>query len=191
MDLTSLRSKFSRLRNQARRFRRLGQRRLSIEKDAQLAKYDYQKVVTQAKKSHWEAFLDDTENIWQAAKYLGEGGSGFASISRLKQDNNEVEAQDETEIAATLLSSFFPPLPPYPAPQYSNSGPQISMPPLTEEDVRNAIFSASSFSAGGIDGLPSVVWQKLWTILKCNVVTRDQLTGPRSSRFDAEQYPNA
>ena len=25
----------------------------------------------------------------------------------------------------------------------------------------------------------------------CNVVTRDQLTGPRSSRFDTEQYPNA
>ena len=58
-----LRSKFSRLRNQARRFRRLGQRHPSIKKDAQLAKYNYQKAVKQAKNSYLEAFLDDTENI--------------------------------------------------------------------------------------------------------------------------------
>ena len=33
---------------------------------------------------HWEAFLDDTEYIWQATKYLEEEDSGFASILRLK-----------------------------------------------------------------------------------------------------------
>ena len=74
---------------------------MSVKKDAQLAKYNYQKVMKQAKKSHWEVFLDDIENIWQAEKYLGEESSCFASISRLKQGNSEVEAQNKAEIAAT------------------------------------------------------------------------------------------
>ena len=52
VDLTAFRSKFSRLRNQARRFRRLGQRRPLLNRNTQLAKYDYQKAVKQAKKSH-------------------------------------------------------------------------------------------------------------------------------------------
>ena len=48
------------------------------------------------------------ENIWQIAKYLEEEDSGYASISRLKQSDSEMKAQDKAEIAATLLSSFFP-----------------------------------------------------------------------------------
>ena len=107
VDLTALRSKFSRLRNQVRRCRRLGQRQPLVEKNAQIAKYEYQKAVKQAKKNHWKAFLDVTENIWQAAKYLDDEDHGFALISRLKKDDNGPEAQNEKEIAATLLSSFF------------------------------------------------------------------------------------
>ena len=90
--------------------------------------------------------------------------------------------------------AFFPHYPPYPALQYSNSRLQISMPLLTKENVCNAIFLASSFCAGGIEGLPSVVQQKLWPILKSqitqlfcssfhqckrnDVVTRTIVTGP-------------
>ena len=40
------------------------------------------------------------------------------------------------------------------------------MPQIAKEDVRLAVFAASSYSAGGIDGLPLVVWQKLWPVLK-------------------------
>lgn len=45
------------------------------------------------------------------------------------------------------------------------------MPPITEEDVKLAIFSVSPYSAGGTDGLPSVVWQKIWPVLR-NQITR-------------------
>lgn len=68
-----------------------------------------------------------------------------------------MEAQNKTEIDATLLSSFFLLLPPYFAPQYSNNRLQILMLPLTKENVCNAIFLASFFSVRGIDSLPSVV----------------------------------
>lgn len=62
-NLSALRAKFSNLRNQARRFRRQGQRRLFLEADAQVAKYEYQKTMKKAKKQHWDNFLDDTKNI--------------------------------------------------------------------------------------------------------------------------------
>ena len=169
VDPTALRSKFSRLRNQARRFRRLGQRRPLLERNAQLAKHGYQKAVKQAKESHWEAFLDNTENIWQAAKYLGDENSDFAPISKLKKKKNKPEAQNETEIAATLLSSFFPSLPPYPTQQSHPERSEITVPPFTEEEVKNAIFAAGPFSAGGIDNLPSIVWQKLWPVLNLQI----------------------
>ena len=134
-----------------------------------MAKYEYQKAVKQAKKSYWEAFLDDTENIWQAAKYFGDENSGFASISRLKKEENEPEAQNETEIAVTLLSCFFPSLPPYPIQQSHPERSEITVPPLTGEEVKNAIFAASPFSAGGIDNVPSIVWQKLWPVLNLQI----------------------
>lgn len=45
------------------------------------------------------------------------------------------------------------------------------MPPITKEDVRLAILTANPYSAGGIDSLPSVVWQKVWPVLK-NQITQ-------------------
>ncbi len=96
---------------------------------------------------------------------MGYKSSGFTPISRLKKDNNGPEARNEKEIAATLLSSFFPSLPSYLIPQRNLGNSKISVPPLTEEDVKNAIFSASSFFAGRVDNHPSIVWQKLWQVL--------------------------
>ncbi len=101
---------------------------------------------------------------------MGDERSGFALISRLKKDDNESEAQNEKEIAATLLSSFFSLLPPYSTPQCNPGNSQITVPPLTEEDVKNAIFSASSFSAGKVDNLPSIARQKLWPLLNNQII---------------------
>lgn len=96
---------------------------------------------------------------------MGDENSDFAPISSLRREENEPEAQDKTEIAATLLSSFFPPLPDYPTPQRKSRGSPITVPPLTKEEVSDAIFSANVFSAGGVDNFPSIIWQKLWPVL--------------------------
>lgn len=113
INLSALRAKFSNLRNWAWRIRRQGQRCLSLEIEAQIAKYEYQKTMKKAKKQHWDDFLDDTKNIWQAARYLGEAGLGFTPISRLKDESTNKEVTNGKEIATTLLSSFFPLLPPH------------------------------------------------------------------------------
>lgn len=37
---------------------------------------------------------------------------------------------------------------------------------ITEKEVREALFTASPFKGAGIDGIPAIVWQKTWTVIK-------------------------
>lgn len=55
------------------------------------------------------------------------------------------------------------------------------MPSITEKDLWLAIFAASSYSAGVIDGLSSVVWKKLWPVLK------DQITQLFQNSIEREE----
>jgi len=50
------------------------------------------------------------------------------------------------------------------------------MEPLTEEEVHRAIFAASLFKAPGNDGMPAVVWQELWEVLRRHIVALYQLS---------------
>ena len=45
------------------------------------------------------------------------------------------------------------------------------MEPLKEEEVERAVFSANPYKAPGRDGLPAIVWQKLWPVLKTQITT--------------------
>ena len=63
----------------------------------------------------------------------------------MKKDKNEPEAQNETEIATTLLSNFFPSLRPYPTQQSYPERSEITVPSLTEEEVKNAILRLAHF----------------------------------------------
>ncbi len=66
-----------------------------------------------AKKQDWNGILDDTKNIWQVTRFLRETRSGFTLISKLKNEFLNKKVNNEKEIATTLFSSFFPPLPPH------------------------------------------------------------------------------
>lgn len=50
------------------------------------------------------------------------------------------------------------------------------MGPLEEGEVKQAVFAASPFKAPGNDGLPAVVWQKLWDLLKAHITRLFQLS---------------
>lgn len=121
----------------------------------------------QQKGQHWEDFLADSTNIWQASKYLADGTSKatFSAIPKLQTATLET-AQENGNIAQTLLDSFFPPLPDYPVPWSQGPYQQLNMTLINEEDVRRAIFASAPLKDPGIDRLPALVWQKTWSATK-------------------------
>lgn len=166
--MTVLRNEYTSLRNRFHRARRhnLGEKILSaIDTQAWAAKHAYFKALRKRKKELWEDFLDNTENIWQAAKYVADKTvrPSFSAISKIKNSSsNEVLAPDD--IAHVLLNNFFPPHPPHLIPTSDSSTSEISHTtqlssiPLTSVEVRTAIFKASPLKCPGDDGLPALVW---------------------------------
>jgi hypothetical protein len=171
MDLTQLRRVYTYWRNQARSQRRMGRMFSELEQQANEAAKEYHDAVRRQKKAHWEEFLADDTNIWQAAKYLDpQGSSAFDKIPPLTRRDGST-TKDKTEQAEELLSVFFPPLPP----RIEDEGPRpqrtaVSMPPLTIEEVERRIFAAKSWKAPGDDGLPAMVWKQVWPAVKDRVL---------------------
>lgn len=90
-----------------------------------------------------------------------------------------------SEIAATLLSKFFPPLPPYLGPRKETCYNQLRTPAITEDDIQNAIFQACPLKGPACDRIPALVWQKTWPVLKGYSVPLFQ------SSLRQEKLPNA
>jgi len=153
-DLTHLRRVYTYWRNQARTQRRMGHMFPDLEQQANEAAKEYHDAVRRQKKAHWEEFLADDTNIWQAAKYLDpRGSSAFDKTPPLTRRDGST-TKDKMEQAEELLSVFFPPLPA----RIEDEGPRpqrtaVAMPPLTMEEVERRIFAAKSWKAPGDDGL--------------------------------------
>ncbi|KJZ69719.1 hypothetical protein HIM_10888 [Hirsutella minnesotensis 3608] len=76
------------------------------------------------------------------------------------------------EQAEELLSTFFPPLPSRIEPE--GERPQrgeIAMPDLTLQEIEEKVMAAKPWKAPGEDGLPAIVWKKLWHVVKVRVWT--------------------
>ena len=170
-DLTQLRRVYTYWRNRARGQRRAGAILPELEQQAKDASKQYHEAIRKQKKAHWDNFLADDANIWQAAKYLDpDGNSAFDKIPPLVKRNGSV-TKDKTEQAAELMTTFFPPLPAV----IEDEGPRpqrmpVPMPCLTMEEVEQRIFAANSWKAAGDDGLPAEVWKQTWPVVKERVL---------------------
>ncbi|KAF6527575.1 hypothetical protein HZS61_007877 [Fusarium oxysporum f. sp. conglutinans] len=110
-DLTKLRRTYTFWRNLARARRRAGQRIDSLEDRAKETGKEYHDAIKRQKKTHWDDFLADGTNIWQAAKYLKPGHDANGDkVPPLKRTDGTM-TQDKVEQAEELLNVFFPPLP--------------------------------------------------------------------------------
>lgn len=142
-----------------------------LEQQANDAAKEYHDAMRRQKKAHWNDFLADDANIWQAAKYLDpHSSSAFDKIPPLTRRDGST-TKDKSEQAEELLSVFFPPLPA----RIEDEGPRpqrtaVSMPPLTIEEVEQRIFAAKSWKAPGDDGLPAMVWKQVWPVVKDRVL---------------------
>jgi hypothetical protein len=170
-DLTRLRKTYTYWRNLARAQRRAGHRQENLESRAKVASKEYHDSIRRQKKAHWDDFLADGANIWQAAKYLKPGGDMVGDkIPRLKRADGTT-TQDKAEQAEELLTAFFPPLPA----TIEDEGPrpwrrEVAMPDLTLEEVEEKVMAAKAWKAPGEDGLPAMVWKQLWPVVKERVM---------------------
>ena len=129
------------------------------------AKRIYFYIIRNQKKRHWEEFLNDIKNIWQAAKYLsGDDKVSFSLMSVIIENTGELVHKDNN-IAKALFTSFFPSLPPYPFLSHTVLSNQLSMESLINKEIQKVIISASSYKAPGRDKLLMIVWQHIWPII--------------------------
>jgi hypothetical protein len=169
-DLTQLRRVYTHWRNRARAARRAGAARPDLEETAKGAAKQYHDAIRQQKKKHWDGFLADNDNIWNAAKYLKTGNEAFGTVPALRRTDGTTTT-DHGEQAEELLSTFFPPLPSH----IDDEGrkPQrvpVAMPTITLEDVERQLHAAKSWKAPGDDGLPVIVWKQIWPVVKDHVL---------------------
>ena len=169
-DLTKLKKIHTYCRNQARSHRRAGSPDPVLERRAKESAKEYHDAIRKQKREHWQDFLADETNIWQAAKYLKSGQTAFDKIPALTRDDGSGTTNTK-EQADELIKTFFPPLPE----EVDEEGTRplrASAPfsPLTLEEVERQIFRAKSWKAAGEDGLPAVVWKELWPVVKERVL---------------------
>ncbi|KAM3537420.1 hypothetical protein ARSEF1564_009660 [Beauveria bassiana] len=170
-DLTQLRQVYTYWRNRARTVRRGGCTDPDLQNTAKAAAMQYHDAIRQQKKAHWENFLADNDNIWKAAKYLKSGKeSAFGRVPRLIRADG-TRTNSNAEQAEELLTTFFPPLPQQIEEEDERpTRTAVPMPDLTLEEVERQLMAAKPWKAPGKDGLPMVVWQKIWSVVQHQVV---------------------
>jgi exonuclease III len=170
-DLTHLRRVYTYLRNQARAQRRMGTASQPLEQQASQAAKEYHDAIRRQKRAHWQEFLQDDANIWQAARFLSPStSSGFDTVPSLVRTDGST-TQGKEEQADELLKTFFPALPEEISEEpQRNQHPPVPWPQLTMEEVERKIFAASPWKAPGEDGLPVAVWKELWPVVKKRVL---------------------
>ena len=169
-DLTQLRRIYTHWRNQARAARRTGVARPDLEEMAKGASKQYHDAIRQQKRKHWDDFLADNDNIWNAAKYLKAGNEAFGTVPALRRTDGTTTSDFE-EQAEELLNTFFPPLPS--SIDDEGARPQrapVAMPTITLEEVERQLHAAKSWKAPGDDGLPVIVWKQVWPAVKDHVL---------------------
>ncbi|KAM4063232.1 endonuclease-reverse transcriptase domain-containing protein [Hirsutella rhossiliensis] len=149
-DLTRLRRTYTYWRNQARAQRRAGQSRPDLEQRAKEAAKEYHDNLRRQKKAHWDDFVTDESNIWKAVKYVKSGTEMTDDkVPPLKRADGSI-TEGKGEQAEELLSTFFPPLPTR----------------IEPEEIGDKVMAAKPWKAPGEDGLPAMVWKKLWHVVK-------------------------
>ena len=103
-DLTQLRRTYTYWRNQARSRRRAGRTIPELEQRAREAAKEYHDAIRKQKKAHWEDFLADDTNIWQATKYLKPSSSSFSDKIPPLTKLDGSTTKDKTEQAEELLA---------------------------------------------------------------------------------------
>lgn len=126
------------------------------------------RTIEKAKASHWRQFLDEAGEgkLWKAATYI-KPRETWGCIPALRVGSKELTQNEDK--AGAFLDAFFPatntPDPDTPASPH----PELAWHPITELEIERSLKTAKGATAPGADGLPMLVWKKLWPYLKISI----------------------
>ena len=139
-----------------------------VHEEAKKVANDYTTKIEQAKKKHWEDWLEDvnTDNIWTAHKYAGSDSSdgGITRIPMFKtQENGQPKELDDNEDKSKALYETFFPCPlndPCADLPTDYPDPACDFTPITNNQVHRAIGGLTPFKAPGPNGICNIVFIK-------------------------------
>ena len=114
--------------------------------------------------------MNNTDNIWKAARYLEPGDRALGTVPTLRSGDRRIH--DDHGKAHALLETFFPPLPDIQdeSPRGATQSEALPMETITPHEIEAALMKMASWKAPGPDGLPVVMWQQVWPTVKHWVV---------------------
>jgi hypothetical protein len=164
--LTNLRRETRRLANTAYRHRDMPEH--PVHAEHRRARNIYTQGIKDAKRAHWEGFLEDLDDdtVWVAGRFVGSEprDGGAARIPNLKYTDVSGElssAKDNSSKCKVLLDSFFPAPPAVepPADEDVYPEPVQDLPEISIVDIKQAIERLKPFKAPGPDNLPACVYK--------------------------------
>jgi hypothetical protein len=128
------------------------------------------RTIEKAKISHWKQFLDEAGEgrLWKAATYMKPRDS-WGCIPTLRVGDREVA--DNREKAQAFMDSFFPTMAPPQEESPAHAPTEIPWQPISKLEISRSLKAAKSSTTPGEDGLPTLIWKRLWTYLG-DIITR-------------------
>lgn len=123
------------------------------------------KSIEKAKAAHWKAFLDKAGegHLWKAASYMGPRAD-YANIPALKVDSKEIA--DNQDKANVFMDTFFPTMADPVEKPVTPQREEISWEPISKLEIVKALKAAKGTTVPGEDGIPTLVWKKLWKYVR-------------------------
>ncbi|KAJ1299357.1 hypothetical protein OPQ81_011877 [Rhizoctonia solani] len=152
----------------ARSYRARSDRSDPVHEEYRLQRNRYSQAIKDAKRKHWEAFLDelDEETMWTAARYMSieptDGGrTRVPSLRYIRPDGSQASASDNDSKSRVLMEAFFPPAPlrlSRTSRGQTPPNPVEDLPEIQTSDIRKVAYAMKPHKAPGPDGLPACVY---------------------------------
>ena len=165
-ELAQLRKHKCRLKSKSYRLR--AQQFHPVHEEAKKVANEYATKIENAKKRHWEDWLEDinADNIWTAHKYAGgaptDGGNTRIPTLKTQENRQPKELDDNAEKSKALYETFFPRPPDDPCTDLPTDYPEpaCNFTPITDDQVHRAIRRLAPFKAPGPNGVCNIVFIK-------------------------------
>jgi hypothetical protein len=146
----------------------------TCHEELKATKNTYAEEIMSTKQQHWLKWLEDIEvnDLWTANRYISSepsdgGKTHIPTLMLIGPDNMVSKATTNNEKSRLLAKSFFPPPPDADLvpPDTIYPDPVEWLPPITPDQISQAITNLSGYKAPGPDGICNIVFKECTNLL--------------------------